>query len=388
MDAKCIDQFEQNSGLIVVNKKVHWKPLHLAHYFSLYREFYYQIINEHDTFRMAWKKFDASVAWPKRYNAMMGGVFMNRFCGHSIVFPDVANAEEVEEAIARDGDRRGIDMNPPLRYLVIHTTLLGSVNPRYLRSYPFRYLQRYLADSEVKYLTVFPYEEDEIGTCYELQTGLGEPEIVQEMWEKQFYPQFNAQYFRNGGYKGGEEKVFDTSRSRMIKASDLFAEQEEQARWSDDGIVDNDSNKGEGDEGNMDEKTPSLEDGADGPVAAVETKEGGDGSVDDADLDELNGRTKKPEDYEYKSQSHVNALPGADDLGEGEEESEIEVLAEKRTVQRFGVNRRSSSKKKHSDEDSEGYESYSSQRQFASGGLRKSSSVVFYKPRRLNGMRM
>jgi len=340
LDANCIDEFEQDAGFMVINKKTHWKSLHVAHYLSLYREFYYQIIDENDTFRMAWKKTNATVAWPKRFNALMGGVFMSRFCGHSFVYPDVPSAEEIEEAIARDGDRRGIDMYPPLRYLVIHTSYLGEVNPSYLRSYPFRYIQRYLADSEITYLTVYAYDEEEIGTCYELQTGLGEPEITQEMWENQYYPRFNSEYFRNGGLKGGEDRVFTKKGSKMKKASDLYAEQEEQARWPGDDSVKGSNNK-------VNENEPGV--GTNDEESSLGKKPTRSPDEDEI-LDELNGRKKKPEDYEYEPVTiSKNTLPSDDYLGE--DDSELEEEAERRTVLRFGAKRLKERMQDQEDED-------------------------------------
>jgi len=207
MGVDCADEWEQEAGQIVVDKTRHWRALHLAHYLNLNFEFYFHLINgDKDTFRFAWKALNSSMAWPKRYLAAGGFEYQGRFCGHTMVQPDLPSKKEVQDAINREGDRRGIDLNPPLRFMFAHANLLKDI-PNYVLQYsPFQVLKRYKADAQSLFLSPSFYmtgEPNPIGGCMDYLEGSGEPEVIEEEWELRWFDNFNNLYFKMGGVGGG-----------------------------------------------------------------------------------------------------------------------------------------------------------------------------------------
>ncbi|MGO1594995.1 MAG: hypothetical protein ACTHYC_13400 [Sphingobacterium sp.] len=56
VDSEFYDEYEQESGQLIVNKEVCWKALNLALYFNEKSEYYYKLLfGDKDTFRFAWQ---------------------------------------------------------------------------------------------------------------------------------------------------------------------------------------------------------------------------------------------------------------------------------------------------------------------------------------------
>ncbi|KAI3647582.1 hypothetical protein MP228_007803 [Amoeboaphelidium protococcarum] len=83
---ECHDEFEQESGQLVIDKQRSWQSLLLATYLQMEHKFYFTILlGDKDTFRLAWKVLNQPYHYIENPPAMAGRVRQGRFCGHSMV---------------------------------------------------------------------------------------------------------------------------------------------------------------------------------------------------------------------------------------------------------------------------------------------------------------
>lgn len=86
MERPCEDEWEQESGQLVVDKKVAWNALLLSLYLQRDHDFYFRIIlGDKDTFRFSWKATNTPYLMVPHPVAIGGRVRQGRFCGHTMI---------------------------------------------------------------------------------------------------------------------------------------------------------------------------------------------------------------------------------------------------------------------------------------------------------------
>ena len=87
-DIPCQNEFEQESGQLVINKlrPDTWKSLHLATYLQTQKKIYFQLsLGDKDTFRFAWKALGTPYHYIRSYLSIAGFITEDRVCGHSML---------------------------------------------------------------------------------------------------------------------------------------------------------------------------------------------------------------------------------------------------------------------------------------------------------------
>ncbi len=87
MDVPCFREREFETGQLMINKRVHWKPVNLAWFLNKQHPFYYKMLfGDKDTFRFAWKALGAPYHLVQYMAAEVG--FMTeapaQICGHTL----------------------------------------------------------------------------------------------------------------------------------------------------------------------------------------------------------------------------------------------------------------------------------------------------------------
>ncbi|KAJ3129085.1 hypothetical protein HK098_002677 [Nowakowskiella sp. JEL0407] len=96
MDLPCVDEWEQESGMMVINRKRSWKALHLLYYISRNNEirlFHEFLLGDKDLFRFTWRKTSTPYYFIPHYLAQIGIMTVNRkrqksFCGMGMIQVD------------------------------------------------------------------------------------------------------------------------------------------------------------------------------------------------------------------------------------------------------------------------------------------------------------
>ncbi|ORZ10142.1 mannosyltransferase putative-domain-containing protein [Absidia repens] len=100
----CTDEWEQESGQMVINKIKSWHPLQLAWYMNDHHgEPLLSILNgDKDTFRFAWKALKVPYYMNPNYLGMGGTLIDDKFCGHTMIqYPPPFSSERPWEWIKR-----------------------------------------------------------------------------------------------------------------------------------------------------------------------------------------------------------------------------------------------------------------------------------------------
>ena len=83
---RCEDEWEQESGQLVLDKRRSWEPLLLSMFFQKDHAFYFSLIlGDKDTFRMAWKILNRAYYMEPQPPAIGGRIRQGRFCGHTMI---------------------------------------------------------------------------------------------------------------------------------------------------------------------------------------------------------------------------------------------------------------------------------------------------------------
>ena len=83
---RCEDEWEQESGQLVLDKRRSWEPMLLSMFFQKDHAFYFKLIlGDKDTFRMAWKILNRPYYMQPQLPAIGGRIRQGRFCGHTMV---------------------------------------------------------------------------------------------------------------------------------------------------------------------------------------------------------------------------------------------------------------------------------------------------------------
>lgn len=86
----CLDEFEQESGQILIDKQRCWKPLNLALYFNICKEVYHKLLfGDKDTFRFAWRALDYRFYMIETEVACCGRFVGDRFVGNTMIQHDL-----------------------------------------------------------------------------------------------------------------------------------------------------------------------------------------------------------------------------------------------------------------------------------------------------------
>ncbi|KAI7901759.1 mannosyltransferase putative-domain-containing protein [Cokeromyces recurvatus] len=88
LDIACEDEWEQESGQIVIDKEKSWLPLQLVWYMQKNHDVYFQFLNgDKDTFKYAWKALNAPYHMVEAFVGMAGTMTENRFCDKNHFIP-------------------------------------------------------------------------------------------------------------------------------------------------------------------------------------------------------------------------------------------------------------------------------------------------------------
>jgi hypothetical protein len=183
VDTPIVDEWENESGQILLNKEKRWQVLLLANHFNRDGDFYFQLLNgDKDTLRFASKALRQEYFMVPTFLTAGGLIWQDRFCGHTMVQYD--HLDEV---------------------MFIHANLIkefthDELSPDHEEGV-FRIYKRYTATKGNTWLK--PYFSG-IGAvpCMELAAGQGEPDIDEDKFEK-LVPGWNAHYKKHGGTGGG-----------------------------------------------------------------------------------------------------------------------------------------------------------------------------------------
>ena len=83
---QCEDEFEQESGQLVINKRIGFKALLLSMFFQKDHAFYFRILlGDKDTFRFAWKLTQTPYYMIEQPAGVAGRIRQGKFCGHTML---------------------------------------------------------------------------------------------------------------------------------------------------------------------------------------------------------------------------------------------------------------------------------------------------------------
>ncbi|KAI8879254.1 glycosyltransferase family 71 protein [Backusella circina FSU 941] len=86
LEIECQDEWEQESGQIVVDKARHWVPLQLSWYMQFYQQVYFRLLNgDKDTFQYAWRALKQPYHLINIPVGMAGYTIGDEFCGHTML---------------------------------------------------------------------------------------------------------------------------------------------------------------------------------------------------------------------------------------------------------------------------------------------------------------
>ncbi|KAI8876902.1 glycosyltransferase family 71 protein [Backusella circina FSU 941] len=194
LDIACNNEWEQESGQMVIDKKRSWLPLQLAWYMQKNYEVYFQFLNgDKDTFKYAWQALDVPYHMTPTFLGMAGTIEYDRFCGHTMI-QYYYNDNEQEDSI-----------------LFVHANLMKISDKRHYlvdtngTERPWQFTKRSTMSHQNTWIRPQFYISMKGQACMDFSQGAGEPESVIEGFDT-LVPQFQENYFRLGGI-GGETRA-------------------------------------------------------------------------------------------------------------------------------------------------------------------------------------
>ncbi|CAO3589027.1 unnamed protein product [Absidia cylindrospora] len=193
----CTDEWEQESGQMVINKIKSWHPLQLAWYMNDHHDLYYQFLNgDKDTFRFAWKALKVPYYMNPNYLGMGGTLTDNRFCGHTMIqYPPPPFSSDEEE------------MTP----LFVHANLLKITDKVHflqqdgvMTERPWQWIKRYPKGTKTTWLLPKFYVNGFSRPCMDFSSAQGEPQTELEPFDS-VVSGLQRLYFDFGGI-GGETR--------------------------------------------------------------------------------------------------------------------------------------------------------------------------------------
>ncbi|KAI8640683.1 mannosyltransferase putative-domain-containing protein [Parasitella parasitica] len=192
LDIPCEDEWEQESGQMVIDKEKSWVPLQLAWYMQKHYEIYFQFLNgDKDTFKYAWKALNKPYHMAEAFLGMAGTMVNNRFCGHTML--------QYTPTSDQDDDR----------ILFVHANLLKITDKNHFihgdqPEHPWDLAKRSTMNHANTWIKPEFYISNQGQACMDFTHRQGEPDAITEDFDY-VLPDFQANYFKFGGI-GGETR--------------------------------------------------------------------------------------------------------------------------------------------------------------------------------------
>ncbi|KAG0163950.1 hypothetical protein DFQ30_010739, partial [Apophysomyces sp. BC1015] len=181
---QCQDEWEQESGQMVIDKYRSWGPLQLAWYMQAHYEVYFQFLNgDKDTFKYAWKALGQAYHMVPTFLGM-AGTMRERFCGHTMV---------------QYFDDEPLFIHANLMKITDRINFIENGN----QERPWKLLKRYSVNHDTTWLLP-EFHVSGGQACMDIRSDNGEPEAVTESFDD-VIPGFQKMYFDLGGV-GGETR--------------------------------------------------------------------------------------------------------------------------------------------------------------------------------------
>lgn len=183
VDSPIVDEWENESGQLLLNKESKWQVLMLANHFNRDGDFYFQLINgDKDTLRFACKALRQEYYMVPTFLSCGGLIWQDRFCGNTMVQHDhLGTVQFVHANLVKEFTHS--ELNPDQDDGV------------------FRVFKEYTQTKDNTWLKPRFYGAGPI-PCMELDVGAGEPDIREDKFEV-LVPGWNAHYKKHGGVGGG-----------------------------------------------------------------------------------------------------------------------------------------------------------------------------------------
>lgn len=183
VDTPIVDEWENESGQILLDKESRWDVLLLANHFNRDGDFYFQLINgDKDTLRFASKALRKEYYMVETFLTCGGLIWQDRFCGNTMVQHDHLGAVQF-----------------------VHANLVKEFTHSELNvdqeEGVFRVFKEYITTRDNTWLKPRFYGAGPI-PCMELDVGSGEPDIREDKFEV-LLPGWNAHYKKHDGTGGG-----------------------------------------------------------------------------------------------------------------------------------------------------------------------------------------
>ncbi|KAI9484767.1 mannosyltransferase putative-domain-containing protein [Zychaea mexicana] len=208
LNVPCNDEWEQESGQMVLDKARSWLPLQLAWYMQEHSDLYFQFLNgDKDTFKFAWKALRVPYYMTETFLGM-GGLELEQFCGHTMLQysdEDETHPLFVHANLMKITDKAGF--------------MEGSFEEGF-HERPWRQIKRYVESRRKTNLSPAFHIAPGGKACMNFVSRFGEPDMVVEEFDD-VLDGFQNAYFELGGI-GGERmdktkiEAATTSRTAFI----------------------------------------------------------------------------------------------------------------------------------------------------------------------------
>ncbi|KAG0741215.1 hypothetical protein G6F57_010583 [Rhizopus arrhizus] len=195
LQISCNDEWEQESGQMVINKEKSWLPLQLAWYMQDQYEIYFQFLNgDKDTFKYAWQALSAPYHMVETFLGMAGTMVGDRFCGHTMIQYYPSTTEDyllfVHANLLKITDKQNfIKPNPGMPNNIEH---------------PWDLVKRSTFSHSNTWIKPEFYVSGNGQACMDFTHREGEPDAITENFDR-ILPELQNNYFKFGGI-GGETR--------------------------------------------------------------------------------------------------------------------------------------------------------------------------------------
>ncbi|KAG2218095.1 hypothetical protein INT45_000018 [Circinella minor] len=200
LDISCKDEWEQESGQMVIDKTKSWLPLQLAWYMQEHSDLYFQFLNgDKDTFKYAWKALGVPYYMTETFLGM-GGLEVETFCGHTML--QYSDNDEIHPLFVHANLMKITDKNG---FMEMQEASNNDNQQQSFHERPWRQIKRYVNSKGVTNLSPGFRVAPGGKACMNFINGAwNEPETVIEEFDE-VLPGFQNTYFELGGI-GGEAR--------------------------------------------------------------------------------------------------------------------------------------------------------------------------------------
>ncbi|KAI8368463.1 mannosyltransferase putative-domain-containing protein [Blakeslea trispora] len=197
LNIECLDEWEQESGQMVIDKEKSWLPLQLAWYMQKHSDVYFQFLNgDKDTFKYAWQALQFPYHMVEAFVGMGGTMSGDRFCGHTML--QYAPASALQQFNEDES-----------KVLFVHANLLKITNKVHFMhdnkpEHPWDLAKRSSMSYSNTWIKPEFYVSSRGEACMDFTHREGEPEAITQNFD-QVVPEFQSVYFKYGGI-GGETR--------------------------------------------------------------------------------------------------------------------------------------------------------------------------------------